>query len=157
MKLERRELLIAGLGFGVGGALATTTGLGYYYVRRARRLANAPVRQVMRVPSDTSVENWVLTDDDRQVLEQSDGLPESQTLEILDNVDIPGSGDLRAEDVSSVSQCIAACEADDQCNAFTFARMSHPLAEKRHKCWLKSQKNPERRIIDVNYISGLKP
>ena len=157
MNLRRRELLVAGVGFGVGGALATATGLGAYYVRRSRRLAKPSVRQVRRKPSDSALDNWVLTDADRQTLVESDGLPQSQTLEILDNVDIPGAGDLRAEDVSSVSQCVAACEADDQCNAFTFARLSHPIDNKRHKCWLKSEKNPQRRVTDINYISGLKP
>ncbi|MEO0946080.1 MAG: PAN domain-containing protein [Pseudomonadota bacterium] len=152
--MNRRELIIAALGLGIGGSLATGTGLGYYYYRRSQRQVN--VRQVRRKASDSAVDNWLLTDADHAALAERNDLPSSDAIQILENVDIPGAGDLRSERVANVSECVAACEADDQCNAFTFARISHPETEKRHMCWIKGQENPERQLMNIHYISGIK-
>ena len=135
--------------FCIGGALTAATGLGYYYLQQERQAVPSQVRE-------SGGEEWVLTEADYQEMAVRNALPKSQTLELLDNVDIPGAGDLRAEKVSGISECVASCEADEDCNAFTFARMSHPLKDKRHMCWIKSERNPERLVSDFYYISGRK-
>jgi hypothetical protein len=147
---SRRNFLFGVVGFGLGGALATATGLGVYYYRRSRRQVPWIVRD------SASLEEWVLTESDFNALAELDGVPGSEALQIMDNVDIPASGDFRAERVSSARECVAACEADEQCNAFTFARLSHPQEHKRHMCWLKENGKPDRLVDDVHYISGLR-
>lgn len=150
--MSRRDLLVGALGFGVGGVLATATGLGYYFHRRAAR-SNA---QRPTVPVSTGIDDWVLTEADRREAANRDDMPDNAVLDLLDNVDISGGGDIRDLRVNEVGECISACENDKQCNAFTFARLSHPITEKRHMCWIKSDRDPPTRILDVHYISGLR-
>ncbi len=149
--MNRRDVLFGALGFAVGGALAAGTGLGYMFYRRAT-LAKAKGRRT--VVSD-SLDDWVLTDADRTALAHS--ADQAGPLMMLNNVDLPGAGDIRSAQVTDVAECAALCEADANCNAFTFARPSHPKVEKRNKCWIKSDQTPPKKVVDIHYISGLRP
>jgi hypothetical protein len=153
MTLQRRSFLFGAVGFSVGAAwvMAADDWTGALSVRQTGPAQPRPMGSM------DGLQDWVLTDGDLSALAELDGLPRSEALRIMDNVDIPGAGDYRAESVSSVDACVAACEEDGFCNAFTFARMTHPSAEKRHMCWLKSEPNPERFIDDVHYVSGIRP
>ena len=145
MKLSRRRFLAALGGFVAGGALPTSAGLGYYYGRRRRTRA-------VKVKL-TREDNWILTEADREAIAAGDKLVNSDMLEILDNIDIPGGGDYRSTRVSGLGDCVEACEADTQCKAFTFARSNHPLPRKRQMCWLKAE-TPNRTVSSISYVSG---
>ena len=150
--INRRDFLFGTLGVALGGAVASTTGMGVYYWRRARE--GYVAFESARVPG---IEQWILNQADHDDLARRTAAPESQHIEILDDVDIPGAGDFRDLQVSGVDDCLTACANDDQCNAFTFARLSHPVDHKRHMCWLKSERNPERLVASPHYVSGRRP
>lgn len=152
--MQRRDFLFGTAGFVVGTVFVFGTAATMYQARKARRAAAASAGP-RRVQG--GMDDWVLTDADRSEIAARNAMSESQSLELLDNIDIPGAGDMRSERVANVDECIASCEGDDSCNAFTFARMSHPNAGKRHMCWIKSDRNPERLVSDVHYISGRRP
>ena len=150
--MRLRDFLFGTIGFGVGSALYMGTAEHFLQARRSR-MTVFPTRRV----EGGGMDDWVLTNADRSEIAARNAMSESQSLELLDNIDIPGAGDMRSERVANVDECIASCEGDDSCNAFTFARMSHPNAGKRHMCWIKSDRNPERLVSDVHYISGRRP
>ena len=154
MNLQRRGFLLGSIGFVAGGSLATVTGLGAYYYRRRNAGARLAIN---RNDLAASLDDWILTEEDMEILADLEAIPTSETLEILDDVDIPGAGDYRSERVSGIDQCVSMCEDDDNCDAFTFARLSHPLENKRHMCWLKGDRNPETLLSDIFYISGRRP
>lgn len=154
MILSRRGLLAGLGGFMVGGAVATATGLGLYRYRQRNRPKKRKRLQVKTARSDS----WILTEADREAITAGDQLVSSDQLEILDNIDIPGSGDYSAMRVSGLGDCVAACEADTECEAFTFARSTHPRGRKRQMCWLKGDApDAEIFVSDSAYVSGLRP
>jgi len=160
MDLKRRGFLFGSIGFVAGGALATATGLGAYYYRRRQRRLNAGAAPAINWNNGSAglgLDDWVLTEEDLDMLAELEAVPTSEKLELLDDVDIPGAGDYRSERVSGIDQCVSMCENDGECNAFTFARLSHPLEDKRHMCWLKRDRNPETLVSDIFYISGRRP
>lgn len=153
MTLSRRSILAGLGGFMVGGALATATGLGLYRYRQQNRARNTQ-RRIRSVRQD----NWILTEADRAGIAEGDKLVSSDQLEILDNIDIPGSGDYSATRVTGLGDCVAACEADTDCEAFTFARSNHALPRKRQMCWLKGDApDAEIFVSDKTYVSGRRP
>lgn len=150
MTFNRRDFILGAVGVCVGGAVATATGLGYYYVSKGDR------KKIVMPIIEDDLRSWVLTDDDFKVLEKFDTMPKASGIELLDNTDILGARDFEERRVASIQECLTACEKTIECNAFTYARLSHPIKDKRHMCWLKGDGNPERIIDDVHYISGIK-
>jgi hypothetical protein len=73
----------------------------------------------------------------------------------LAGVDFMG-GDLKnfKTNVGGVDQCEEACEAELNCNAYTYAKTSHPIPSKQGHCWLKQESFIYKK--DGNYISGIK-
>ncbi|MDJ1008166.1 MAG: PAN domain-containing protein [Paracoccaceae bacterium] len=141
--ITRRHLLFGLAGIGIGGAAFGLLG-------RATR-APAPAPWVPRGLAED--DGWLLPPEERAAFEAADALVESDVFALRDAVDLPG-GDLEALRVRSLSECVAACEADGRCEAFTYARASHPQPEKRRICWLKSEA-AEREIAGApDYVSG---
>ncbi|MGC3940454.1 PAN domain-containing protein [Roseobacter sp. EG26] len=148
MKLARRDFLALGIGGTVGGALATATGLHHYYTRIK------PYHQQSAPPQPPAPEGWLLTNEDLDAFAQADQVVESDQLEILDNTDIPGSNDFQMMRVRNLGECVAACEDNSKCQAFTYARSTHTLEAKRQVCWLKAD-TPEKIVSDLmSYVSG---
>lgn len=146
MKLMRRDFLTLLIGGSVGGAVAMATGLTYYYTR----IRWSPPR----VSNDAVPSDWILTEKDLEIFAEADKAVSSDQLVILDNSDIPGSGDYQAKRVQNLGECVTSCEQDSKCQAFTYARSTHELPGKRQMCWLKTDK-PEKIITDlVTYVSG---
>ena len=143
MRLSRRDALILLVGGTLGGAVATTTGLTYYYTK---------VKWYPGPPPPS--EGWLLTQEDLDALAEADRVVESTKLDILDNTDIPGSGDYSSTRVRNLGECVAACEEDSNCKAFTYARSTHAQPAKRQMCWLKEDA-PERIVVESpTYVSG---
>jgi hypothetical protein len=73
----------------------------------------------------------------------------------LAGVDFMG-GDLRdfKTIAGSSSECEKACEDELKCNAYTYAKTSHPIPSKQGHCWLKRESFSYKK--DSNYISGIK-
>lgn len=148
MNASRRELLFGLFGVVAGGALATTTGLGIYYTRKSRK------SKKIRRPENTNIDDWLLTEADRKAITSGDALVRSGQFNILDATDFPGGGGYNAFGVSRLGDCIKACEADERCESFTFARSTHPSIYKRQMCWLKSEQ-PRNIVTDTEfYVSG---
>lgn len=150
-KLTRRNVLWGLGGVMTGGAVATSTGLGLWYLRRLEQTR----RRNQRVSRAKPTDGWVLTEADHQAIQQSDALVTSDTLDVLDQVDFVG-GDYAEKAVTSLQDCMSACEADTQCEAFTYARSSHTVSTKRQICWLKTNV-PETRVENAwHYVSGIR-
>ena len=143
---NRRQFLFGSAGFIVGSSLTA-------YLLRKRRRKSRPVKPQLA----TNVDDWVLTPEDLNALGYDSGVPRDTSMKILDGTDFMGGGDFEAKRVQNAAECAAACEATDQCNAFTYAKVNHPLSEKKQMCWLKSEESPENVVRDAFYISGLKP
>lgn len=150
MKLTRRDFLGFVAGGTVGGAVATATGLTYYY-KVVKWRPGKP-----RLAPEPSDGGWILSQEDLDAFAEADRLVESDTLTMLDNADIPGSGDYKSMRVRNLGECVTACEEDSQCQAFTYARSTHELPRKRQMCWLKENKPEEERIVTdlLTYVSG---
>jgi len=56
MKISRRELMVGIVGAVIGGGVAATTGLSYYFVRSTAKLD--------RAKQSVSSDEWILTEDD---------------------------------------------------------------------------------------------
>lgn len=119
---------------------------------------------------------WLVTEKDRAGMEQVKSAPpppkptaskadpsadivdaqmrEATSMELLDDTDLMGA-DYDSSKVTQVSQCIQLCETDDKCQSFTYARASHPRANKRNMCWLKTKADIKPRQ-NVTYVSGRK-
>jgi hypothetical protein len=150
MKLKRRDFLAFAIGGTLGGAVATATGLTYYYQRVK------PWHIFARAQRQAAPANWILNEEDLEAFARADALVESNQMEMLDNTDIPGSGDFRATRVRNLGECVTACASEDRCKAFTYARSTHALPEKRQMCWLKED-DPERIVSGLStYVSGTK-
>lgn len=152
MTILRRAFLFGFASFGVGAAAMMATDFALNASAKERTVTPPQPRYF----DDTGVRDWVLTDGDFDVLATQDGLPRSSTLSLMDNADIPGGGDFREARMSNVTECVTACEEDEACNAFTYARLSHPRADKRNMCWLKSEGDAERAVDSIHYISGVR-
>lgn len=77
------------------------------------------------------------------VIEQRNSAIESETDRL--------GGDYRSVDVSEDEACKAACEADNKCRAWTFARPGY--VGKSARCFLKDHVKPPRR--KPGFISGV--
>ena len=55
-----------------------------------------------------------------------------------------------------INECLKKCTYEERYNSFTYAKLSHPLSNKRSTCWLKSGSAPEYVVSDIHYISGFK-
>lgn len=62
-------------------------------------------------------------------------------------------GDLEADKVGSYDECAIKCLEDDACEKFIYAKIGHPLKNKRNMCWTKN--GVVSRKIDSNYTSGV--
>jgi hypothetical protein len=145
MKLKRRDFLTFLIGGSIGGAAATATGLTYYFTVVKRR---------PRVSNHSAPGDWILTEKDLEAFAEADNAVSSDQLVILDNSDIPGSGDYQSMRVHNMGECVTSCEQDSKCQAFTYARSTHELPAKRQMCWLKADK-PEKIVNGlVTYVSG---
>jgi hypothetical protein len=51
-------------------------------------------------------------------------------------------------------ECRSACEEELSCNAYTYAKESHPIPSKQGHCWLKKEGFTYNK--NENYISGIK-
>jgi hypothetical protein len=73
----------------------------------------------------------------------------------LAGVDFMG-GDLRnfKTIAGGSSECEKACEDELKCNAYTYAKTSHPIPSKQGHCWLKRESFSYKK--DGYYISGIK-
>lgn len=150
MSLSRRDFLTFLIGGTLGGAVATTTGLTYYYTKLKPR--NLDMRAVSQpLPAD---DEWLLTEADLEAFAEADRMVDSTELTMLDNTDIPGSGDFQSMRVRNLGECVSACEANSDCQAFTYARSTHALPAKRQMCWLKSEE-PQTLVSELStYVSG---
>ncbi|TCM86967.1 PAN domain-containing protein [Rhodovulum steppense] len=152
MSLTRRELLSGIAGFALGSAVVALAGSVYRDYRRKDRVARQQVAAPAHPPT-LDDDGWLLTAEDREEFLAGDDLMSSDMLQIRDAVDIPG-GDYAAFRVVGLGDCVRACEADSQCAAFTFARSSHPLPNKRRMCWLKGA-GTAAPVVDLPaYVSG---
>lgn len=124
--LTRRALLLA------TGSAALLAGMAWGPALRAQE---AEPRRGLRVQSAFD-DGWLLTEEDRAAYAAADTLVESETFDLRDGADLPG-GDIGAFRSSGLGDCLAACEADSDCRAFTFARSSHPAVSDRRMCWIK--------------------
>lgn len=149
MTLTRRDFLLATLGVILGGAVATGAGLGFYYWRK--RALPRPRRVIM-----AGTDEWVLTEGDAEILELQDTVAETETFEILKNRDIVGGGDYKMVKVSDLGECVEICAADQQCNAFSYGRLSHGNPAKRRSCYLKSERGSDRISETTSYVSGIR-
>jgi hypothetical protein len=153
MALSRRDLLMGLAGVAAGGAVTAAGGLSYRAWRRANNKSLPPSAKHLQ---GSQLADWVLTDDDRAALAQAGQIVPSKSLTLHDNRDIPGGGDYRSTRVASLGDCVEACEADSKCNGFTFARLSHPLPEKRQMCWLKGDSKLPDMVASGDYVSGVR-
>ncbi|MEM9248491.1 MAG: PAN domain-containing protein [Pseudomonadota bacterium] len=149
--LSRRDALFALGGFAAGGALILG-GTRSLRLARERAFAEEQARRAVRVVR-LADDGWLLSDEERAALAERDALRDSDVLEIRDAVDLPG-GDFAEERVTSLDACITSCEEDARCMAFTYARTSHPLPEKRQMCWLKSAETAPAVTDTPVYVSG---
>ncbi len=143
MKLSRRDFFFLAGGFLVGGAAASATGIAILRYKAYKR-------QAILIAGD---DGWLLTNDERSEISQGDDIVKSHILDVRDQVDIPG-GDYKAMTVSNLSECVSACEEDQNCQGFTFARSTHPIEEKRRACWLKSSDMGKPVFNAASYVSG---
>ena len=78
-------------------------------------------------------------------------------VEILPKVDLM-AGDLRGFRTSTgLNECVEACETNEKCKAFTFAKYTHPNDKKKNMCWLKKEKFIYSTSGKEHYVSGIKP
>lgn len=145
---SRRDVLFGLGGVLVGGAVATAAGLAYREYRRRRGSAGPP--NYVRPPAD---DGWLINADERRAASSGDALVSSADLDIRDAVDIPG-GDYEAFHAGGLSECVSACEADENCRAFTYARSTHFAEDKRGMCWLKSGDTQPAVENAAAYVSG---
>ena len=143
--LTRRDVLMA------GGAVALLSSVA---VSRPVYAQDGKRRRRVRVQSSFD-DGWLLTEEDRAEYAAGDELVQSRVLDLRDGVDIPG-GDARAFRASGLQDCVDACASDSSCEAFTFAKSTHPSARKRRMCWIKNgdTKTPVTGV-DI-YVSGIK-
>ncbi|MEL6324830.1 MAG: PAN domain-containing protein [Pseudomonadota bacterium] len=152
----RRELLLGAGGVVAGGAVATVTGLSAYYLRkRGQRNYQAAASAVdAGVVTQTA---WIITPEDEAALAKAradgDRLIESETFALEEGTDYYG-GDLGEQRVNSLGDCVEACEADPDCQKFTYAVSTHPLADKRQMCWTKKARVSRTLRDQEGYISG---
>lgn len=80
-----------------------------------------------------------------------------EQVELLPKVDLM-AGDLRGFRTSTgLDECRDACETNEECRAFTFAKFSHPNKNKKNMCWLKKDKFTYYSSGKDHYVSGIKP
>jgi hypothetical protein len=96
-------------------------------------------------------EGWILTADDKNKVRE---VASKSGFDFLPKIDLPG-GDLRDVVVVDEEECAALCMNEPRCQSFTYALPTHPLHDKRNRCWLKHPKNLAQNA-DANYISGLR-
>ncbi|MCK7615564.1 PAN domain-containing protein [Roseibium sediminicola] len=148
--LSRRDLLLGFTGIAVGGAVATAVGLTFRsQIKKLVGLPGTPQDRTLPTYDD----GWLLTEQEWAAFQDADTAVTSDILEVRDNVDIPG-GDYDELKVSSVQECVTACEQDSSCKAFTYARASHSDSGKRRACWLKSGSTGTPVTGDSRYVSG---
>lgn len=145
MKISRRDLIIAASAGALGCVVTGTAGLTAYKIRKSAWSTPAPTA----VASD----GWLLSDDDLAEMAKLDALPETEAFELQPAVDFMG-GDIEALEVTGLGQCVEVCEDNRQCKAFTYAKTSHPNADKRLMCWLKDGAVNAR--TDSGYVSGVR-
>lgn len=74
-----------------------------------------------------------------------------EDISTLEGMDLMG-GDYSDSKVENLKGCIDECSENPECTAFTFVTETHPVEDKRRRCYLKSGK--VKYLVDQNYISG---
>ena len=150
--LSRRNVLLGAGSFVLGAATAGVVGVTFR--EEVKRLLgfNRPTtgRVVQAAAAD---DGWLLTEDDRRAFEAADRVASSEVLVLRDAVDIPG-GDYESFRAESLQACVSACEAQSECDAFTYASASHGTESKRRMCWLKKGQASSPVTGATHYVSG---
>ena len=154
--MSRREFFFGTAGVVLGGAVATATGLGAYYMRQSS-LRRYTATTAGLSETITEQDGWIITPKDRNALAtmraEGDALVESDTMELIEQVDFEG-GDIGSFRSSSLGECVEACEADEACNKFTYATSTHEVVDKRQMCWMKGSRVKRTNRNVANYVSG---
>ena len=147
-KPSRRELLAGVGGMVVAGAVATTAGLTFWKTSRHRLETVQPPRAAV-----SADDGWIITAEERRMALDGGPVVSSDILDIRDAVDLPG-GDFSSLSVANLSECVMACEKDERCQAFTYARAAHHNEQKRRMCWLKTRDTQPPVTNAAAYVSG---
>ena len=98
---------------------------------------------------------WLLTEEDLAEYAAGDAMVHSDDIVLREGTDIPG-GDTRGFRAGSLEECVSACEGDEACRAFTFARSTHPSSRKKRMCWIKGQGFSAPINTPGYYVSGIR-
>lgn len=137
-RLSRRGLLLGGGGVLAGAAAAAVAWPDRPQLRRWLSPLGIRLSEERPEPAPAADDGWLLTTEERAALERADAAAASEVLALRDGVELEGDAyDERR--VADLQACVAACEADARCAAFTYARASHPRAGERRRCRLTSE------------------
>jgi hypothetical protein len=100
----------------------------------------------------TSGWGWVMSPQDWRAMTKGERMRAGDVFEMHEGARYSG-GDYGGGRVSSVRECAELCEADENCDAFSYARATHPIQSERMQCVLKQG---ELTLTESagNYISG---
>lgn len=149
MSISRREALLGIAGFAIGSGVVSVAGARFREQQRQTLLAERTRITVSRIGTD----GWLISEEERAAIADADAFRTSEILDVRDAVDLPG-GDYQAMRVGSLGECIEACEGDENCAAFTYARASHAVEDKRRMCWLKGGQTGAPVTDTAAYVSG---
>lgn len=152
--MDRRNFLWASFGMALGVGSTTAAAFTYRHYRRKAFLSSLPPPPPpsgYAPPSTNSV--WLLSSEDFEQLASSDYMYKSDILQIVENSEAPGMPFLKLT-VTQVDDCIYACENDERCTRFTFAKTTHPDPQKRNACWLKPGEGSFASNGARHYVSG---
>lgn len=102
-------------------------------------------------PSTADWNGWIVTPDEKKSLVKA-GNNQKARVEYLEGTDLPGD-DLLQTTAANAEECGEICSEQEVCEAFTYAKPSHPNPAKKNKCFLK-KKQVQNVTKDDNYTSG---
>ncbi len=137
-RLSRRGLLLGGGVALAGAAAAAVAWPDRPQLRRWLSPLGIRLGDERPEPAPAYDDGWLLTAEERAALERADASAASEVLELRDGVELR-SEPYDARRVADLQACVAACEEDARCAAFTYARASHPSAGERRRCRLTAE------------------
>jgi hypothetical protein len=136
------------IGAAVGAGVVGLAGVGVYL----RAASHAPTLWDSPANAESGW-GWVMSPQDWRAMAKAERIPAGDAFEIHDGATYAG-GEYGGERVSSVRECVQLCEADENCDAFSYARASHPNQSERMQCVLKHGDALTLNESAPNYISG---
>lgn len=109
--MNRRDFFVGLTSCIVGGSVAAVTGLsGYYYLRKKRAVSRAIGSEI-----ETGIDDWIISEKDFFELSSVDVATNyNENINILENINIPDSGDYQSLRVRDVNECLKKCTDEER-------------------------------------------